>query len=143
MIDTTPFDNFDDFFAWYISIIKSKVPDFLALSSKEIHSRIGMLTDEERDFTCKKIRKIFPIPKSIGLRNDNSQGTFYAVWDNEKKKPFVAFPSVMMYWLRYPPIVKAIIDHELSQTFLTLRQRYYLQWFEQQPMSLAILPKEH
>lgn len=85
MIDTTPFDNFDDFFAWYISIIKSKVPDFLALSSKEIHSRIGMLTDEERDFTCKQIRKIFPIPKSIGLRNDNSQGTFYAVWDEKKR----------------------------------------------------------
>lgn len=114
MIDLSPFDNFDTFFSWYINIIKSKVPDFLSLTSDEIHARMGKLSDEEFKFVCKSIRKIQPLPAKIGLRNDNKQGTFYATFDKANNKPVIAFPTVMLYWLKYPPIVKAIILHELG-----------------------------
>jgi|JI10StandDraft_1071094.scaffolds.fasta_scaffold159961_2 hypothetical protein len=114
ILDVTPFSDFDTFFAWYISIIKSKVPDFLSLESNEIHKRIGTLTDEEFEFTVRQIRRMQKIPKNIGLMNDNKAGTFYATWDKGKGKPMIAFPSVMYYWLKYPPIVKGIIQHELG-----------------------------
>jgi hypothetical protein len=114
MIDITPFDNFDTFFAWYINIIKSKVPDFLSLESGEIHNRMGVMSDKEFAFTARYIRKIQQIPSRILLMNDNSAGTFYAKWDKNKNCPVIAFPTVMMYWLRYPPIVKGIMQHEIG-----------------------------
>jgi len=79
MIDTTPYDNFDDFFTWYLKIVESKVPNYLALDSDLIHNKFGALTQQEFEFTCKKIREIYPLPKRIKLVNDNSLGTFYSV----------------------------------------------------------------
>ena len=55
MEDLTPFDDFNKFFAWYINIIKSKVDGYnVAMSSDEIHVKMGLLTKEQREFTERK-----------------------------------------------------------------------------------------
>lgn len=115
LIDTTPFTDFNLFFAWYINIIKSKVEGYnVAMSSDEIHLLMGKLNKEEREFTERAIRKIQKIPKGIYLENDNSVGTFYSQWNSPKKMAKIAYPSVVYYWLRFPDMVKAVIQHEIG-----------------------------
>lgn len=114
MIDTTPFDDFNKFFAWYITMIKAKVPNYMALSSDDIHKKMGKLSTEEFYFVCNEIRDIQQVPYQIRFENNNNEGTFYARWDMDYKCPIIGFPTVMKFWLRYPPIVRAIIQHELG-----------------------------
>ncbi len=115
MIDLTPFDEFNDFFAWYVNIVKAKVRNFdVSMGSDEIHLKIGKLTREEFEFTNRVIRKLQKFPKGINLVNDNKAGTFYCRWNNVTKKAEIAYPSVTYYWLRYPNIVKAAMQHEIG-----------------------------
>jgi len=115
IIDTTPFDDFNLFFAWYMNIIKSKVDGYnVAMSSDEIHILFGELNKEEKDFTDRAIRKIQNIPKGIFFTNDNTIGTFASRWDSTKNKAEILYPSVTYYWLRFPSMVKALMQHEIG-----------------------------
>ena len=115
MLEFTEFNNFDDFFAWYMNVIKSKVDGFnVSMSSKEIHLKIGKLTKEQFELTNRVIRRIQKMPKNIILVNDNKAGTFYSYWDNYRKKAVIAYPSVTYHWLRYPDLVKGAIQHEIG-----------------------------
>jgi hypothetical protein len=115
IIDTTPFTDFNLFFAWYINVIKGKVDGYnIMMSSDEIHLKVGRLTKEEAAFTEKMIRRIQRIPKGIVINNDNSAGTFYCRWNNTLKKAEICYPSVTYYWLRFPNMVKAAFQHEIG-----------------------------
>ncbi|MBK7362959.1 MAG: hypothetical protein IPJ01_11745 [Micavibrio sp.] len=121
MIDVTPITDFNEFFAWYMNIIKSKVDGFdVSMPSDVIHNKIGKLTKEEQKFTEKMIRKIQHIPKSpqgknmIEFENDNSLGTYACYWNKNKGKFIIKYPSVTYYYLRYPDIIKVAIQHEIG-----------------------------
>lgn len=115
--DLTVFENFNDFFAWYINVIKSKVDGFnVTMSYQEIHLRVGLLTKEQQQFTEKMIRRIQNLPKNLPIifTNYNDIGTFAARWNGQQKKAEILYPSVCYYWLRFPEMVKAAIQHELG-----------------------------
>jgi hypothetical protein len=115
MIDLKPFSDFNEFFAWYINIIKSKVDGYnVGMGSDEIHLKMGKLTRDQFEQTNRIIRKIQKIPKGIVLVNDNKAGAFYSRWNNKTKKAEIAYPSVTYYWLRYPDIIKGAIQHEIG-----------------------------
>jgi len=115
IIDITPFSDFNLFFAWYMNVIKSKVDGYdVSMGSDEVHLKFGKLTEEERSFTERMIRKIQLIPKGIGFDNDDTIGTFACYWDKQKKKAIIKYPSVTYYWLRFPEMIKAAFQHEIG-----------------------------
>ena len=117
MEDLTPFDNFDTFFAWYINVIKSKVDGFnVTMPYQEIHLKMGLLTKEQQKFTEKMIRKIQNLPKNVPIMftNYNDIGTFASRWNGQEKKAEIVYPSVCYYWLRYPELIRTVIQHELG-----------------------------
>lgn len=106
------FDNFDDFFNWYIAIIASLVPDYSMIPHEEVHRQIPKMTASEIEDLSKTVRELQPLPKGVELICDDSAGTFYSTFHNGKV--LIAYPTIMRYWVRYPNIIKAAIQHEFG-----------------------------
>lgn len=106
------FENFDDFFNWYVAVIGSIVPNYKEMNYKNILDAIPRLTPSEVAEMNKIIVEYQELPKGIVLICDDSAHTFYSTFSGGVYK--IAYPSIFRYWLRYPPIMKAAIQHEFG-----------------------------
>lgn len=106
------FENFDDFFNWYVAVIGSIVPNYKQMQHKSILDAIPRLTPSEVLEMNKIIVEYQELPKGIILICDDSAHTFYSTFSGGVYK--IAYPSIFRYWLRYPPIMKAAIQHEFG-----------------------------
>lgn len=113
----TTFTSSDDFFDWYLPKIKSFVPDLDVLAPRYEHSKIiqkiPQLTQKQIEYTKKKIREIAPIIDGVKLRYDSTATTWYSTI-NKSIEYVIGFPVYAFYMLKYPPVIRAAVEHELG-----------------------------
>jgi hypothetical protein len=114
MSEIAEFNDFNDFFNWYIAIIKSLVPDPDKTDYRIVLDRIPKLTKEEKDELESKIIEFQPLPPGIVLVNDDSAFTLFSRYNPALKRVEICYPSILRYWVRFPLLIKAGIQHEFG-----------------------------
>lgn len=116
--DIKPFESSDDFFEWYIPIIKGFVPALktyvLAQRSKSIVKRIPELSKEQTYYMFKKIREIINVPESVYFVYSPSMETWASTFNRSKKRLEIIIPTYGYYMTTYPQVIKAAIQHEMG-----------------------------
>jgi hypothetical protein len=116
--DREPFKTSDEFFDWYVPVIKSFVPALkayvLAGRHNSIVKRIPKLSAEQRDYMFAKIREISPVPSNVFLVYSPSMQTWACTFNRQKKRLELIVPTYAYYQLMYPPIIIAGVQHEMG-----------------------------
>jgi len=112
------FETSDEFFDWFIADIRKYVPNLTELvasnSQAEIVSNLPMLTSDKVDYTFSKIREIINIPNNVFLVYEPSIHTYASRYNTEKRRLEIIVPTYAYSHLRYPPVIKAAIQHEMG-----------------------------
>lgn len=112
------FETSDSFFEWYLSKIKEFVPSLegyvLSNRQKSIVKRIPKLSKDEQKILFKTIRKISPIPSNVFLVYDHSSQTWASRYNTRLSRLEIIVPVYGFYMLRYPPVVRAAVQHEMG-----------------------------
>lgn len=118
MAKTHTFDTADKFFAWYIPLLEEFVPALrtyvLAGRHKAIIKRIPKLEPKQRDYMFKKIRDITPVPDNVFFVYSPDLKTWASTYNKKKKRLEILIPTYGYYMLKYPPLIKAAIQHEMG-----------------------------
>jgi hypothetical protein len=112
------FDTSEEFFDWFLSEISTYVPNYKELvigqSQKQIVNGLPNLTSDEIEYTFSEIRKTINIPSNVYLVYDTGIETYASLYNDEKKRLEIVIPTYAFYHLRYDPIIKAAIQHEMG-----------------------------
>jgi len=121
------FETSDEFFDWFLPTIKKHVPnlDELVLDAeraakrgednhKKIIKALPALDSDQIERCFTEIRKIIKIPDNIFLVYDSGAKTYYSRYNTQKRRLEIGFPTYAYYHLRYEPIIKAAMQHEMG-----------------------------
>lgn len=108
------FEKFDDFFNWYIAVISMYAPDFRNMNYSEVQNAIPKMTSAEIDSLNKHIESLQPLPKGVELVCNDNESTLYSCFNKARGKVQIAYPTIVKFWVRYPKMLKAAIQHEFG-----------------------------
>lgn len=108
------FTDFNDFWNWYIAVISSIMPNPDKADYRAVLSAIPKLSSQERKELEIKIREYQPIPEGIELVNDDSAFTFFSRYNPDRRRVEICYPTIVRYWVRFPLLIKAVIQHEFG-----------------------------
>lgn len=121
------FDNSDEFFDWFLGEIEKHSPNYRSLvANSEMAAQRGIdnhaiivqslpvLTVEQTTYMFDEIRKIITIPDNFYLVYNSSINTYASRYNTEKKRLEIICPTYAYYHLRYEPVIKAAMQHEMG-----------------------------
>jgi hypothetical protein len=115
------FKTSEEFFEWYIPTIEGFVPSLRSYvvngRHKAIAKRVPKLDDKTTKFMFKKIREITPVPDNVYLVYSPKYQTWASTYNTKKKRLEIIIPTYGYYMLRYPPLIKVAIQHEMGHIF--------------------------
>ena len=114
------FKTSDEFFDWFLSdVIEKHYPNYRTLvandeSTAPIVDALPTLTPDEIDFMFEEIRKVVKVPHNVFLVYDNKIKTYASRYNTGNRRLEIICPTYAYYHLRYDPIIKAAMQHELG-----------------------------
>lgn len=121
------FQTSEEFFGWFLPILEKHSPNYrelvldaqaASLRGENNHAKIVRslpnLTKEQASYMFDKIREIIKIPPNFFLVYDNKIETYASRYNPRKKRLEIICPTYAYYHLRYPPVIKAAMQHEMG-----------------------------
>jgi len=112
------FENSDAFFNWFLPEIEKHVPNYAELALNGQHhvivQSLPRLTSEKVTDMFIEIRNQIKIPSNFYLVYDSKIQTYASRYNTEKKRLEIICPTYAYYHLRYPPVIKAAMQHEMG-----------------------------
>ena len=121
------FKTSDEFFDWFLGEIESFAPNYKELVANASEaSRQGVdnhaiivqslptLSSEQMSEMFSSIREIVKIPDNFFLVYDSKINTYASRYNTSKKRLEIICPTYAYYHLRYPPVIKAAMQHEMG-----------------------------
>jgi len=117
-----PFENFDEFHAWYLGEIDKNLPVSIqeVLNSGSPSSYSAMLphwSEEQEAEIYAYVEKMVSFPDDVYLEYAPDSHTIYSRWDTEDGVYRIALNTPMYFFMAYPPILKAGMVHEFGHIF--------------------------
>ena len=121
------YQDSDSFFEWFLGEIEKYVPNYkeLVITAPEAsrqgisnHSKIvqALPTLDSVQITdmFAEIRNIISIPEDFYLVYDKNIETYASRYNTTKRRLEIICPTYAHYHLRYPPVIKAAMQHEMG-----------------------------
>lgn len=121
------FKTSDEFFDWFLSEIETYSPNYkeLVINASSAASQgidnnaiivqsLPKLTNEQVAEMFIEIREIINIPDNFYLVYNSKINTYASRYNTEKKRLEIICPTYAWYHLRYPPVIKAAMQHEMG-----------------------------
>lgn len=121
------FKKSDKFFDWFLAEIETHSPNYKELiTTSEAAAQRGVdnhavivqslptLTDDQISEMFIEIRDIIKIPENFYLVYNSKINTYASRYNTDKKRLEIICPTYAHYHLRYPPVIKAAMQHEMG-----------------------------
>lgn len=112
------FKDSESFFDWFLPEIERYSPNYKELVSNGLHSQIVQslpkLNDEQVSDMFITIKNYIKIPKNFFLVYNSKIETYASRYNVDKKRLEIICPTYAYYHLRYPPVIKAAMQHEMG-----------------------------
>jgi hypothetical protein len=121
------FNTSDEFFDWFLSEIETHSPNYRELvinapmaarqnidNHAIIVQSLPTLNAEQMTQMFNDIRNTIKIPDEFYLVYDSKINTYASRFNTAKKRCEIICPTYAWYHLRYPPIIKAAMQHEMG-----------------------------
>ena len=121
------FETSDKFFDWFLGKIEKYSPNYreLVINSAAaarqgvdnhgiIVQSLPTLSDSQMKEMFSSIRDIINIPDNFYLIYDSRIKTYASQLNTQKKRLEIVCPTYAYYHLRYPPVIKAAMQHEMG-----------------------------
>jgi hypothetical protein len=121
------FDTSDEFFDWFLPTLEGYVPNYKELvinapqaamqgvdNHRVIASKLPTLTSDEVEYVFEKVREAIAIPNDVFLVYEKELHTYASGYNARKKRLEIYLPTYVFYHLRYDPIIRAAIQHEMG-----------------------------